>query len=103
MTDDIVTHTLRAVQMRLANDGVPPQRAAALIAEVDAEVRLIYGHERVYIAARGRSTSARDMAICSEYASGHAVARLASRYELSERQVFRVLARHPGISRYTAK
>jgi Mor family transcriptional regulator len=41
----------------------------------------------------------RDMAICDEYASGHSVATLAHRYQLTDRQIWRILAASPAISR----
>lgn len=102
MTDDILTYTLRAVQMRLASAGAPPQQTRAVLGEVDAEVRAVYGNARVYIPARGRVRQARDIAICAEYASGHSIPRLAARYELCAKQIKRILSSHPAISRYNA-
>lgn len=102
MPDDILTYYARAVQQRLAAQGEPPERIAPVLAEVDAEVRGLFGHERVYIPARGAGRSARDLAIASEYASGHGVHRLATRYELSEKQIRRILAANRAVSHYHA-
>lgn len=98
--DDIVTYALRAVQTRLLAAGMPAQQCSALSAEVDAELRAVYGCQRVYVPERGRVRSLRDAAMCEEYASGHSVATLAHRYQLSERHVRNVLASMPGISKY---
>lgn len=100
MADDIVNHILRSVQIQLEAQGVTRQQSGAILAEVDAETRAIYGHERVYIPARGSVRSARDLAICSEYASGHCIQRLQQRYDMSERQVRRILAANPVLSHY---
>lgn len=97
--DDIVTYTMRAVQQRLQAQGMPAPQCRALTAEVDAEVRMLYGNERVYVPQRGRARSLRDRAICEEYASGHSVATLMHRYQLKERQIYNVLSSMPEISK----
>lgn len=98
--DDIITYTMRAVQQRLQAHGIDAPQCRAITAEVDAEVRVLYGNERVYVPQRGRARSLRDAAICEEYASGHGAATLAHRYQLSESQIFRVLAANRGASKY---
>lgn len=98
--DDIVTYTLRALEVRLQSAGVPAQQSRAIASEVDAEVRAVYGNQRVYVPERGRVRSLRDRAICEEYASGHSVDTLAYRYQLSERHVRRVLSSMPSISKF---
>lgn len=100
MSDDPITHFLRAAQTRLLAQGMPAAQVIPALAEADAEVRQVFGCARAYIPARGRRHQARDLAIASEYASGHSVARLAARYELSEKQIRRILVAHAALSRY---
>lgn len=98
MTDDLLTHALRAIQQRMAARGVPAQQVDPVLREVDAEMRGMFGGDRAYVPARGHAL--RDRAICEKYASGHGIARLAHRYEMTERRIRQILAKGAHISRY---
>ncbi|MET3915963.1 Mor family transcriptional regulator [Variovorax sp. OAS795] len=88
--NDIVLDILGRVQEALAGakGGLTPE----LVKSVEAGVRADWGGDRVFIAKRrGEGHSNRNSRIFRDYLAGERVKLLSRRYELSERQVLRII------------
>jgi Mor family transcriptional regulator len=88
--NDIVLDILGRVQEALA--AAKGELTSELVKSVEAGVRADWGGDRVFIAKRrGEGHSTRNSRIFRDYLSGERVKLLSRRYELSERQVLRII------------
>jgi Mor family transcriptional regulator len=88
--NDIVLDILSRLQDALsdAKGGLTPE----LVKGVEAGIRADWGGDRVFIAKRrGEGHSNRNSRIMRDYLGGERLKLLARRYELSERQVLRII------------
>jgi len=88
--NDIVLDILGRLQKALgeAKGELTPE----LVKGVEADIRAVWGGDRVFI-AKGRSEghSSRNSRIFRDYLAGERVKLLSRRYDLSERQVLRIV------------
>jgi Mor family transcriptional regulator len=88
--DDIVADILR----RLVQ--LTPGFSAAVLQQVERDIRAHWGGDRPYIARRaGEGTSARNEAIRRDHQAGERTGLLCRRYRLTPRQIQRILRREP--------
>lgn len=88
--NDIVLDILGRVQEALAE--AKGELTPELVKSVEAGVRADWGGDRVFIAKRrGERHSSRNSRIFRDYLAGERVKLLSRRYELSERQVLRII------------
>lgn len=88
--NDIVLDILSRVQEALA--AAKGELTPDLVKGVEAEIRADWGGDRVFIAKRrGDGHSNRNSRIFRDYLAGERVKLLSRRYELSERQVLRII------------
>ncbi len=88
--NDIVLDILGRVQEALAE--AKGELTPELVKSVEASVRADWGGDRVFIAKRrGEGHSSRNSRIFRDYLAGERVKLLSRRYELSERQVLRII------------
>jgi Mor family transcriptional regulator len=88
--NDIVLDILGRVQEALAE--ARGELTPELVKSVEAGVRADWGGDRVFIAKRrGEGHSSRNSRIFRDYLAGERVKLLSRRYELSERQVLRII------------
>jgi Mor family transcriptional regulator len=85
--DDIVCDILRRVV------ALTPGFSAALVAQLDRQVREHWGGDRPYIARRaGEGSSARNAAIRRDYRAGEHVGALCRKYRLTRQRIHQILA-----------
>jgi len=88
--NDIVLDILVRVQEALAE--AKGELTPELVKSVEVGVRADWGGDRVFIAKRrGEGHSNRNSRIFRDYLAGERVKLLSRRYELSERQVLRII------------
>lgn len=88
--NDIVLDILGRVQEALAE--AKGELTPELVKGVEAGIRAAWGGDRVFIAKRrGEGHSNRNSRIFRDYLAGERVKLLSRRYELSERQVLRII------------
>ncbi|MBT2337368.1 hypothetical protein J7E49_26140 [Variovorax paradoxus] len=88
--NDIVLDILGRMQEALAE--AKGELTPELVKIVEAGVRADWGGDRVFIAKRrGEGHSSRNSRIFRDYLAGERVKLLSRRYELSERQVLRII------------
>lgn len=88
--NDIVLDILGRVQEALAE--AKGELTPELVKSVETGVRADWGGDRVFIAKRrGEGHSSRNSRIFRDYLAGERVKLLSRRYELSERQVLRII------------
>lgn len=88
--NDIVLDILGRVQEALA--AAKGELTPELVKGVEADIRAQWGGDRVFIARiRGEGHSSRNSRIFRDYLAGERVKLLSRRYELSERQVLRII------------
>jgi len=88
--NDIVLDILFRVQEALAE--ACGELTPELVKSVEAGVRADWGGDRVFIAKRrGEGHGSRNSRIMRDYLGGERLKLLARRYELSERQVLRII------------
>lgn len=86
-SDDIVADILRRVA------ALTPGFTAALAAQIDREVREMWGRDRCYIARRaGEGTSSRNAAIRRDHRNGERIGLLCRRYGLTRQRIHQILA-----------
>lgn len=86
-SDDIVADILQRVV------AITPGFTAALAAQVDRDVRDLWGGDRPYIARRaGEGTSARNAAIRRDFQAGERIGLLVRKYGLSRQRIHQILA-----------
>lgn len=85
-SEDVVDYTLRCVL------AMAPGLSEAIAKAADAQVRQVFGGDRVYIPTRaGEGTSQRNAAIRRDYARGERVELLVRRYGLSRQRIYAIL------------
>lgn len=92
--NDFVLDILSRVQEALAAAKVelPAELTTELVKGVEADIRAEWGGDRVFIAkSRGEGHGNRNSRIFRDYLAGERVKLLSRRYELSERQVLRIV------------
>lgn len=88
--NDIVLDILGRVQEALA--AAKGELTPELVKGVEADIRADWGGDRVFIAKRrGEGHSNRNSRIFRDYLAGERVKLLSCRYQLSERQVLRII------------
>ncbi|QRY31807.1 hypothetical protein JVX96_00280 [Variovorax sp. PDNC026] len=88
--NDIVLDILSRVQKALA--AAKGELTPDLVKGVEADIRADWGSDRVFIAKRcGEGYGNRNSRIFRDYLAGERVKLLSRRYELSERQVLRIV------------
>ncbi len=88
--NDIVLDILGRLQEALA--AAKGELTPELVKGVEADIRADWGGDRVFIAKRrGEGHSNRNSRIFRDYLAGERVKLLSRRYELSERQVLRII------------
>ena len=88
--NDIVLDILGRLQEALA--AAKGEITPELVKGVEAGIRADWGGDRVFIAKRhGEGHSSRNSRIFRDYLAGERVKLLSRRYELSERQVLRII------------
>jgi len=88
--NDIVLDILGRVQEALA--AAKGELTPELVKGVEADIRADWGGDRVFIAKRrGEGHINRNSRIFRDYLAGERVKLLSRRYELSERQVLRII------------
>ena len=88
--NDIVLDILGRVQEALA--AAKGELTPELVKNVEADIRADWGGDRVFIAKRrGQGHTSRNSRIFRDYLAGERVKLLSRRYELSERQVLRIV------------
>jgi len=92
--NDFVLDILSRVQEALvaAKVELPAELTTELVKGVEADIRAEWGGDRVFIArSRGEDHSNRNSRIVRDYLAGERVKLLSRRYELSGRQVLRII------------
>lgn len=88
--NDIVLDILGRLQEALA--AAKGELTPELMKGIEADIRADWGGDRVFIAKRrGDGHSSRNSRIFRDYLAGERVKLLSRRYELSERQVLRIV------------
>lgn len=88
--NDIVLDILNRIQEAIAE--AQGELTPELVKGVEADIRADWGGDRVFIAKRrGDGHSNRNSRIFRDYLAGERVKLLSRRYELSERQVLRIV------------
>lgn len=88
--NDIILDVLGRMQEALAE--AKGELTPELVKSVEASIRADWGGDRVFIAKRrGEGHSNRNSRIFRDYLAGERVKLLSRRYDLSERQVLRII------------
>ncbi|AVQ83815.1 Mor transcription activator family protein [Variovorax sp. PMC12] len=88
--NDIVLDILGRLQQALAE--AKGELTPELVKGIEADIRADWGGDRVFIAKRrSEGHSSRNSRIFRDYLAGERVKLLSRRYELSERQVLRII------------
>ncbi len=85
-TDDVVEYTLRCIL------ALTPRLERAVIDAAEKQVRDVFGGDRLYVARRpGEGTSQRNEEIRRLHQSGERVSYLERKFNLSARQIYRII------------
>lgn len=89
-TKDIVLDILHRVSSAI--EASPTGWTPAVAQAVEKEIRADWGGDRVFIARRtGEGHSSRNSRIMRDYLTGERLSLLSRRYQISERQVLRII------------
>lgn len=85
-SDDVIEYTLACVL------AMAPQLSAAIVQQASAQVREVFGGDRVYISRRaGEGTSARNAQIKRDYLAGEHIPLLERRYGLKRSRLWEII------------